>query len=133
MTRLSTKAREKLYDAEAAKARAAGRGDLPICNICDCPIDGKTQAWHESHDPTKPRWLGGEVTGIAHERCNLLHNNQHDTPLFAKNNRQRQGYIGAKVSAYRPMPGTKRSGIRKPMRPYSDPVDRRTGQPWRGR
>jgi hypothetical protein len=33
---------------------------------------------------------------------------------------------------WRPMAGTKASGVRKPLRPYSDPVDRRTGLPWRG-
>lgn len=127
MTSLSSSAREKLYDAEAAKARAAGRGNLPICNICDLPIDGTRERWHESHDPQIPKHMGGEVTGIAHERCNLRHNNEHDTKLYWKNKRVRWRHIGARVSNYRPMPGTKASGIKKPFR--GPPIDRRTGEP----
>lgn len=125
--RLNTTQREKLYDAEAAKAKAAGRGDLPICNICHQPVNGATQAWDESHDPHKPRWLGGDVTGIAHRRCNRLHNNVHDTPLYAKNNRQRQRYIGAKVPQST-IVGSIASGIKKPLRPFARPIDRRTGR-----
>ena len=130
MTRLSSSAREKLYDAEAAKAKAGGLGTLPICNICGHPVDGTRQRWHASHDPTKPDWLGGEITGIAHDGCNTRHNNTHDTPLFYKVKRVRQRYIGAKVAKGRPMPGTKASGIKKPFN--GRPIDRRTGQPLRG-
>ena len=125
--RLSTTAREKLYDAEAAKAAAAGRGHLPICNICDCPIDGVKQDWDESHDPAKPRWLGGEITGIAHRKCNRLHNNRHDTPLFHKTRRQRQGFIGAKVARTRPLPGGRKDVLKKQM--DGTVIDRRTGEP----
>jgi hypothetical protein len=130
MTRLSSSAREKLYDAEAAKARAAGLGDLPICNICKLPVDGIRQRWHASHNPKIPKHMGGEITGIAHERCNTHHNNTHDTPLFHKVKRVRQRYIGAKAPKGRPMVGTKASGIKKPFDGH--PIDRRTGQPLRG-
>ncbi len=127
MTRLSSTKREQLYDAEALKARESGKGELPICNICGLPIDGVKQAWHESHDPTKPRWLGGEVTGIAHKRCNLDHAYSIDTPLFHKSNRVRQKYIGAKVRKSRPMVGTKDSGIKLRIG-GGRPIDRRTGR-----
>ena len=63
---LSSSAREKLYDAETAKARAAGLGNLPICNICGNQVDGRRDRWHESHDPQIPKHMGGNVTGIAH-------------------------------------------------------------------
>lgn len=125
--RLSTTAREKLYDSEAAKAAAAGRGDLPICNICDCPIDGRKQGWDVSHDPAKPGWLGGEITGIAHRRCNRLHNNQHDTPLYNKTRRQRQADIGARVARTRPMEGGRSDWRSKKM--DGTVIDRRTGEP----
>lgn len=115
MGRLSSSAREKLYDAECAKAEAAGRGSLPICNICDCPIDGTKDRWHESHDPQIPRHMGGDITGIAHEACNLRHNNEHDTPLYWKNRRVRQRHIGAHVTRSRPLPGTKASGWKHKM------------------
>lgn len=126
---LSSRDREKLYDAEAAKAKAAGLGNLPICNICQTPIDGTRQRWHESHDPKIPKHLGGDVTGIAHEACNLRHNNEHDTPLYWKTRRVRQRHIGAKVPQGRPMLGTKASGVKRPFR-RGPPIDRETGEPW---
>lgn len=125
---LSSRAREQLYDAEAAKARAAGRGDLPICKLCDCPIDGVKSAWDENHAKEFPRFLGGAVDGISHRKCNRRHNNLVDTPRYAKSRRQRQMNIGAKVSTWRPMIGTKRSGVKKPLHPWSKPVSRVTGR-----
>ena len=124
---LSSSARAKLYDAEAAKAKAAGLGFLPICNICRAPIDGRRDRWHESHDPSIPKHMGGEITGIAHERCNLRHNNEHDTPLYWKVKRVRWRHIGAKAPSGRPMPGTRASGIKKPFN--GPPINRRTGKP----
>ncbi len=112
MTRLSSTKREQLYDAESLKAREEGKGDLPICNICGLPIDGVRSAWDESHDPSIPRWLGGAVTGIAHRRCNRKHNNDHDTPLYAKSGRQRRMNIGAKRSQF-PLPGGRDDRLRK--------------------
>lgn len=127
MPRFSSSAREKLYDAEAAKARAAGKGNLPICVHCFLPVDGVREAWDVAHDPTKPGWLGGDIVGIGHRRCNRLHNNVHDTPLYFKVKRVRQHYIGAKVSSGRPLPGTRASGLKKTM--GGRVLDRRTGEP----
>jgi hypothetical protein len=127
--RLSTKQREKLYDAERDKARAAGRGDFPICNICQCSIlPGRK--WHESHNPLLPRAIGGEPAGIAHEKCNLTHARTHDVPLIAKVKRIRQKHIGA-YQPDRPMLGSVASGISRPFK--GPPIDRRTGMPWRPR
>lgn len=112
MIRLSSTKREELYDAETEKAREAGLGELPICNICHLPIDGTKSRWDASHDPMKPRWLGGDITGIAHSRCNRQHNNNVDTPLFAKSRRQRWMNIGAKRSQF-PMPGGRDDKIKK--------------------
>lgn len=51
-----------------------------------------------------------------------------DLPLIAKNNRQRDRDRGTRTLPWRPMVGTKRSGIRKPLHPWARPVDRRTGR-----
>lgn len=112
MTRLSSSAREKLYDAEAAKAKEAGLGDLPLCNICGFAIDGTKARWDASHDPSKPRWLGGAITGIAHSRCNARHAHEIDTPLYAKSRRQRWMNIGAKRSRF-PMQGGRDDRLKK--------------------
>ncbi len=112
MTRLSSTKREQLYDAEALKARESGKGELPICVHCLLPIDGVRQRWDVAHDPFKPRWLGGEIVGLAHSRCNRSHNNSHDTPRFHKANRQRRMNIGAKRSQY-PLPGGRDDRLRK--------------------
>lgn len=91
-TRSNAAQREQLWQAEAAKARASNRGELPICRLCDLPITPGS-LWHENHQSHKPRWLGGEVDGISHARCNRMHNNTHDTPLFAKNERVRKRFM----------------------------------------
>lgn len=114
MKRLSSRAREKLYDAECLKSRLSGLGNLPICVHCHLPIDGTRDRWHEAHDQYRPKFLGGKVVGIAHAECNMQHNNEHDTPLFAKINRVRQKFIGA----YRPrsiIPGSRDHWMKKKM------------------
>lgn len=111
--RQSTTARQKLYDAEVAKAIEAALGDLPICNLCFTKIM-IGQLWHQSHNRHLPKALGGFIDGIAHVRCNLLHAAQHDVPLIAKTKRIRAKHTGA----YRPqqiMPGSRASGLKKKM------------------
>lgn len=130
LNRLTTKQREVLWDTEAAKALAAKRGPYPICNICDLPVT-PGQNWHDSHNKYWPRAVGGQRDGIAHAKCNLRHNNLHDTPLVAKVKRQRQSYIHAKVSNSRPLAGTIASGIRKPLN--GPPVWRDSGRPLHSR
>jgi len=112
--RLSTKRREELYLAEAAKAEAAGQGSLPICVICGLPVDGRRDRWDQAHDPERPRFLGGDIVGVAHERCNRQHNNKHDTPLFHRINRIRQRFIGA-FRPRTPFPGSRDHYLRKRM------------------
>lgn len=63
--RLTASQREDLYDYEVVKALATGRGQFPICAICDCPIF-PGQRWHESHNKFLPHAIGGEPDGI---RC----------------------------------------------------------------
>lgn len=94
--RLNTTQRQALYDAEVAKARELGRGEFPICNICDIPVV-PPQDWDESHWPV-PHSFGGKITGIAHRRCNRRHGSQVVTPLLAKSNSTRAKH----VRAYRP-------------------------------
>ena len=110
--RLTSAQREDLYDCEVAKALASGRGQFPICRLCDLPIF-PGQQWHDNHDRYLPHAIGGERDGISHARCNLNHNHTHDTPLVAKVKRQRRKHIGAHLPAFRLIPGSKGSGIRK--------------------
>lgn len=120
---LTSKQRQALYE------RCRGEKDYPDCNICGLPIQ-PGQRWHESHDPRLPRALGGDVTGIAHERCNLDHAHTHDVPLIAKTIRRRQKHTGAFRRQSR-LPGAKDSNIRITIN--KGPVDRRTGEPLRRR
>lgn len=104
---LTTKQRASLYAEEVQKAIDANRGSRPICNVCDQPIYPPSK-WHESHNKYLPRALGGNVDGIAHERCNLKHAWRHDIPLIAKLKRQEQ----KRADIFRPrnpMPGGKDS------------------------
>lgn len=111
--RLSTKQRKDLYDREVEKAREAGRGDFPICNLCDAAIlPGST--WDESHPKHKPHWLGGTELACAHTRCNRRHNNEHDTPLFAKSERTIKKNLDIPRSRT-PVPGGRDDTIGKRM------------------
>lgn len=124
--RLTTRQREELYESEATKARESGRGDYPICNICDQPIIPGS-LWDESHQKHKPHWLGGIVEGCAHSRCNRSWNHTHDTPLFAKNERIRKRHMDFTRSRS-PMAGGRNDTIKKTM--SGKVIDRETGLPW---
>lgn len=122
---LSTRAREQLYNSQAKIARDAGLGEHPICKLCQRPI-APPQKWDVNHEAHKPRWLGGAIDGISHRRCNRDHNNIHDTPLYAKSNRQRQKYIGA-FRAKHPMRFGRDDKIK--IRMDGTPVYRDSGKP----
>lgn len=119
MRQSSSTKREKLYNQWRGKARC------PTCNLCNMLIE-PGQEWDESHNPLLPGALGGKVTGLAHRRCNRLHNNLHDTPLVAKNKRIRQKHIGAYRTRF-PMRGGRNDRIKRTMR--GEVVDRATGIP----
>jgi hypothetical protein len=70
--------------------------------------------WDESHEKLKPRWLGGTIDGIAHRRCNRIWNNRHDTPLYAKSERQRKGFLDLRRSS-NPIPGGCEDRIKKKL------------------
>lgn len=53
----------------------------------------------------------------------------YDRKVIAKSNHVRDGAQGIRQHFYKPLPGTKRSNIRKPMKPYSKPVWRDSGRP----
>lgn len=123
--RLTANQREQLYESEAAKSIAAARGEFPLCNICNLPVT-PGQTWDESHQKHKPRWLGGEVEGIAHTKCNRSWNNQHDTPLYAKNERVRKRFLDIKRSR-QSLIGSRDSNIK--IRMNGPPVFRDSGRP----
>jgi hypothetical protein len=108
-----TKAREALYARECEKARAAGLGNYPICRLCELPIMPGS-LWDINHEAHKPRWLGGVVDGISHKRCNRIHNNKIDTPLYAKSERQRKGFLDLRRSS-NPLPGGREDRLQKKM------------------
>jgi len=109
--RSSSRKREELWKAEAAKAHASGRGEDPICTLCDLAVKPGS-SWDESHQKHKPRWLGGAVDGVAHRRCNRIWNNRHDTPLFAKNERVRKRHMDF-TRSQNPLPGGRDDRLKK--------------------
>lgn len=122
--RLTTRARRALYEAAVQAAKASGR-EHPACNLCPHPIL-PGQKWEASHCPHRPRWLKDvPPSAIAHRRCNRIWNNEHDTPLYAKNNRVRDRFLDIK-RARNPLPGG-RDDKRKITMGRSV-VDRATGE-----
>lgn len=84
--RYGSKKRDALWLRERNNAQLSGRGDCPICNICDKPVDAN-EPWHESHLP----WRGAPAhlrsVGIAHKDCNLEHGRKVVVPAVAQSNR----------------------------------------------
>lgn len=114
VNRRSAKQREALWCSEAGKARAAGRGDYPICNLCDFPVlPGRL--WDESHDPALPRAWGGTKTGIAHRKCNRRHGAEVVTPTIAKTKRQWRANLGISEPGIsdNPLPGGRYDRLKK--------------------
>src|SRR4029077_7132784 len=90
----NSRKREQLWLREKGKARIAGRGPLPICNLCDRAVR-EQDAWDESHVPHMPKAFGGKVTGIAHHLCNITHGATVVRKAVEKSNRVRRKHIGA--------------------------------------
>lgn len=121
--KLSSTKREELYD------RWRGDAEFPKCNLCSMPIH-PGQDWDVSHDPLLPRALGGDVTGLAHRRCNRRHGHAVAVPQIARQKRIRQKHI----RAWRPrtqLPGGRDDPRKKTMR--GEVVDRKTGNRWQAR
>jgi hypothetical protein len=117
MPRFSSKARAYLWSREKTAAYRAGRGLLPICNICDLPVL-ECDAWDESHDPGRAAACGGRSVGIAHRLCNRRHGAQVVVPMLAKADRAGARHIGAAGPGLgrHPMRAGRRSGLSKTMR-----------------
>ncbi len=115
--RFGSKKRDYLWSRECAAACKAGRGNLPICNLCDQPV-AATDPWHESHLP----WRGAPAhlrsVGIAHERCNLVHGRTVVVPALAKAARVRKLHLGLKRpgEGRHPLPAGVNSRITKTLR-----------------
>jgi hypothetical protein len=109
--------RENLWQACRVTAYLAGRGDCPICNLCDTPVTAD-QDWHESHLP----WRGAPAhlrsVGIAHKDCNLLHGRTVVVPAFAKADRINDRRLGLKGPGLgrHPMRAGRLSRVTKTMR-----------------
>lgn len=108
----STKKRDELWSRECLCAHLAGRGRLPICNLCDIVVNAGAD-WHESHDPAQPRVFGGKSVGIAHALCNILHGVTVVKPQVTRSNRIRDVHLGLKGPGLGPCP--MRAGRRSPF------------------
>lgn len=114
--------------------------------ICECHLVRQLPTYGEGcglalgpgntfYEHIDPDALGGlnDITNAAVlcKICWRLKTATHDLPAIAKNNRQRDRIgRGIRANVYQPLPGTKASGIKLSMRPFTPPIDRRTGQPW---
>lgn len=124
--RLTTTQRRALYESAVEEAKRLGR-EHPACNLCPHPIL-PGQLWEQSHCPYRPRWLCDvPVSEIAHKRCNRIWNNTHDTPLFAKNNRQRDRHLDIRRPR-NPLPGGRDDRIKRTLSGMV--IDRATGEKW---
>lgn len=76
---------------------------------------------------------GGEPTvencACLTKTCYTFKTNTYDQGQVADTKRMQDRARGIRPLQFRPLPGTKASGIKKPLAPFSTPLDRRTGQP----
>ena len=106
--------REKLWNACCVDSD--GRpAPQPDCNICHLPVY-PGDSWDESHDGA-PKALGGRTVGVAHHQCNIEHGSAVVVPMVAKAKRQHRRHIGVAGPGMgpRPLPGGKRSNLKKTM------------------
>jgi 5-methylcytosine-specific restriction protein A len=105
---------------KAAWERCQGK-----CESCGTPFMGR----RPDYDHVKPDGLDGEPTlGNCQVLCRICHEyktHQQDRPVMAKADRQGKAEAGIKAIRGPPMPGTKRSGLRKRM---NGNVERRVGE-----
>jgi hypothetical protein len=87
-----------------------------ICNLCGMPVRCGDD-WDESHIGA-PAALGGRTVGIAHRRCNQQDGHDNVTPRVAKAKRQKRKHLGIAGPGLSdtPMPGGKRSKLKKTIR-----------------
>jgi len=122
----------------AARDRAAGVCEchrvpqLPtFCKGCGCKL-GPGNIFYEHIDPDG---LCGEPSllncAVLVKTCWRIKTNGYDIPKVAQAKRREDRHSGIARTTWRPMAGTKASGIKLSLRPYSRPIDRRTGQPLR--
>lgn len=122
----------------AARERAAG--------ICEChrvpqlPTFGKSCGCklgpgNTFFEHVNPDGLTGdpvlENCCALCKTCWRIKTSTYDIPRIAEAKRRQDRDSGIGRSVYRPLIGTRRSGIKLSTRPYSRPIDRRTGQPLR--
>lgn len=74
-----------------------------------------------------------ENCAVLTKTCWNKKTNTYDKKTIAKTKRVRDRAYGTKSHSYRPIPGSKRSGIKLSMKPRSRPIDRETGREWGSR
>jgi len=123
----------------AAYERAKRGGDVAICECDRVPALRRPQgcglvlrSGHFNYEHIEQDALGGsnslENCAVLARTCWREKTATVDLPVIAKNNRQRAKDRGARTLPWRPMIGTRRSGIKLPLHPHARPIDRHTGE-----
>lgn len=85
------------------------------------------------YEHIEPDRLGGlndlDNCAALTKTCWKLKTSGYDRPKIDKSKRQHDRARGIRSSQLRPLPGTKASGIKKPMRAFSVPIYRDSGRP----
>lgn len=119
--------------------RSRRGGEFPICECDRVPSLKRPhgcgvilRSGHFNYEHIEQDNLGGdnslENCAVLSKTCWREKSFTVDIPLIAKNNRQRDRDRGAQTLPWRPMIGTKRSGVKKPLHPWARPIDRLTGR-----
>jgi hypothetical protein len=97
---------------------------------CGCAL-GPGNVFYEHIIPDN---IGGDNSldncAVLCKTCWRAKTDTYDLPVIADANRQRDRARGIRPRSWRPLPGGRDSDMK--IRVAGGPVDRRTGQPWRG-
>lgn len=95
---------------------------------CGRPL-GAGNSFYEHIDPSAISGRNdlGNIAVLV-KTCWKIKTATYDLPTIAKSNRTRDLARGIKSNVYRPLIGTKASGIKLSLRPFARPIDRRTGR-----
>ena len=95
---------------------------------CGCSL-GPGNIFYEHIDPDAISHRN-DIDNIAclTKTCWRYKTDSYDRKVIAKSNHVRDRAWGIRKSHFRPLPGSRASGVKMPMRPYARPIDRRTGK-----
>lgn len=96
-------------------------------NPCGQPFDSKGIEYDHIDPDAISKRNDLDNCATLRRQCHSI-KTKTDRKVIAKSNHVQDKARGIKPAVYRPLTGTKASGIKLPLKPFARPLDRRTGR-----